>query len=128
MIAEGVRLDVRRLAALDMHGLRGTRLRRHVILAEFALGTVGAAALGVWALTWGDAVGVILGVWLLGLAANYFPLTAQALSLWPSGELKAELADVDLRAELRRYTRAQVWVLVPFWVAVLAVTQRRRAT
>ncbi len=128
MIGEGAQLNVRRLAAVDMHGARGTRWRRRVILAEFALGTIGGVALGVWALTWGGAAGVVLGIWLLGLAANYLPLTAHVLALWPAGKLQAELAGADLRAELRHYTRAQVWVLVPFWVAGLALAQTRHAT
>ncbi|HEY7630739.1 MAG TPA: hypothetical protein VH817_08570 [Thermoleophilaceae bacterium] len=126
MILESARLDVRRLAALDMHGARGSRRRRHVILAEFALGTIGGAALGVWALTWDSAAGVVLGVWLLGLAANYLPLTAHVLSLWPPGALEAELGGTDVRAELRQYTRAQLWVLVPFWIAGLALIQGRQ--
>jgi hypothetical protein len=120
------RMNVRRLAALDMHGARGTPRRRRVILAEFALGTVGGAALGVWALTWGGPVGVVLGIWLLGLAANYVPLTAHVLSLWDPRTLEAELSGLNLRAELRHYTRVQVWVLVPFCVAGLAVAQARQ--
>ena len=98
-----------------------------MILCEFALGTVGSAALGAWALTWGGAIGVILGVWLLGLAANYLPLTVHVLALWRQPALDAELTGVDLHTELRNYTRAQVWVLVPFWVAGLALAQARRA-
>jgi hypothetical protein len=125
--SKGAGMNVRRLAALDMHGARGTRRRRRMILAEFALGTVGSAALGVWALTWGGAAGVVLGIWLLGLAANYLPLTAHVLALWRPGALRAELAGADLRGELRQYTRAQVWVLVPFCVAGLALVQARRA-
>ena len=127
MIREATQLNVRRLAALDMHGVRGTRRRRRVILAEFALGTIGCAGLGVWVLTWGDAAGIVLGIWLLGLAANYLPLTAHALALWQPGVLKAELGGADLGAELRHYTRVQLWVLVPFWVAGKAVAQARRA-
>jgi hypothetical protein len=120
-------MNVRRLAALDMHGTRGSRRRRRVILAEFVLGTVGCAALGGWTLSWGGVGGVVLGIWLLGLAANYLPLTAHVLALWRPGALDAELADAELDAELRRYTRAQVRVLVPFWVAALALAQARRA-
>jgi hypothetical protein len=120
-------LDVRRLAALDMHGARGTRRRRLIILAEFALGTLGGAALGVWALTWGGAVGLVFGIWLLGLGANYLPLTWNVALLWRPGRLHAELAGADLRAELRHYTRAQIWVLAPFWIAGLAVVQWRAA-
>ena len=127
MLPATATLDVRRLAALDMHGVRGTLRRRRVILGEFALGTVGSAALGAWALTRGGAVGVVVGVWLLGLAANYLPLTVHVLALWRRPALDAELAGVDLRAELRDYTRAQVWVLVPFWIAGLALAQSRRA-
>jgi hypothetical protein len=125
-MASNARLSVRRLAALDMHGARGTRRRRRVILFEFAAGTLGSLALGTWALTWGGATGVVLGVWLLGLAANYLPLTAHVIALWRPGALDAELAGADLRAELRHYTRTQVWVLVPFWVAGLALAQARR--
>ena len=127
MIRDALQLNVRRLAALDMHGARGTRRRRLVILAEFALGTIGSVVLGAWALTWGDAGGVVLGIWLLGLAANYLPLATYVLALWPPEVLKAELAAADLGAELRHYTRAQIWVLVPFWVAGVALAQIRRA-
>jgi hypothetical protein len=127
VIREAAQLNVRRLAALDMHGARGTRRRRRIILAEFALGTIGSFVLGVWALTWNEASGVVVGIWLLGLAANYLPLTAHVLALWRPGVLEAELAGADLRAELRRYTRAQIWVLVPFWVAGSALAQARRA-
>ena len=127
MIRDAARLNVRRLAALDMHGARGTRLRRRVILAEFTLGIIGSVLLGVWALTWGGASGVVLGVWLLGLAANYLPLTVHVLALWQPDVLEAELAGIDLGAELRRYTRAQLWALVPFWVAGISLAQARRA-
>ncbi len=126
MIGETAQLNVRRLAALDMHGSRGTRRRRWIILVEFALGTLGGVVLGVWALTWGGAAGVVVGIWLLGLAANYLSLTAHVLALWHPGALEAELAGADLGAELRHYTRAQIWVLVPFWVAGLALVQARR--
>jgi hypothetical protein len=40
-------LDVRRLAALDLHGVAGTRRRRRLIRAEFVLGAVGCTGLGV---------------------------------------------------------------------------------
>jgi hypothetical protein len=110
-----------------MHGVRGTRRRRLIILIEFVSGVVVGAALGVWALTWGGPVGLILGVWLLGLSANYVPLAWNVVRLFRPGRLEAELAGADLLGELRHYTRAQVWVLVPFWIAVLALAQVRRA-
>jgi hypothetical protein len=126
VIAVARRLNVRRLAAVDMHGARGNPRRRRVILAEFALGTICCLVLAVWALTLGGAIGLTLGVWLLGLAVNYLPLTAHVLALWPPGALEAEIAGTDLGAELRHYSRAQIWVLVPFWVAGLAFLQARR--
>jgi hypothetical protein len=122
----GARLDVRRLAALDMHGARGTRRRRLIILAEFALGTLVCAAFGVWALTSGGTLGFVLGVWLLGLGANYLLLTWNVALLWRPGRLHEELVGADLYVELRRYTRAQIWVLAPFWIAALAVVQASR--
>jgi hypothetical protein len=128
MMPAAARVDVRRLAALDMHGTRGSRRRRRLILVEFSLGTVGGAGLGVWALSWSGVDGVVLGVWLLGLATNYLALTAHVLSLWHPRRLAAELAGIDLRAELRHYTKAQIWVLVPFLIAGIAVAQARQAS
>ncbi|GAA3390468.1 hypothetical protein [Cryptosporangium minutisporangium] len=84
------RLDVRRLAAIDMWGSAGVRWRRWVILAEFLLGVVGAGALGVVANSSGGQRAV-LGYWLIGLAANYVPLSAHAVSLIRPGALESEL-------------------------------------
>jgi hypothetical protein len=39
-------MNVRRLAAVDMHGAAGRALRRRIILAEFVLGFVGMVAIG----------------------------------------------------------------------------------
>jgi hypothetical protein len=120
-------MDVRRLAAVDMHGARGTTNRRRVILAEFSLGAVGGAAFGLWALTsWGGAVGVVAGLYLLGLAANYAALALHAITLARAGALDAELRGVDIRAALRDYTAKQFWVFVPGLFAVLAVRRARR--
>ena len=69
---------------------------------------------------------MILAVWLLGLGANYLALTRHAIALRRPAALDAELADVDLHAELRTYTRAQVWVLVPFWIAWLGIARKRQ--
>jgi hypothetical protein len=110
-----------------MHGTRGTRRRRLIILVEFGLGALGCALLGAWVLTWGGAVGLVLGIWLLGLGANYVCLTWHVVSLWPAGKLEVELANADLRAELHHYTRAQIWVLAPYWIAGLALVQAWRA-
>jgi hypothetical protein len=119
-------LDVRRLAAIDMWGSAGVRWRRWVILAEFVLGVVGGGALGGASLSSGNNPGTVVGCWLIGLAANYVPLSVHALTLIRPGALEAEIEGVDVPAELRHYTTAQLWVLVPLLLVVLAVVQWRR--
>jgi hypothetical protein len=66
-----LRLNVRRLAAVDMYGSAGARWRRWVILAEVLIGVVGAAALGVMLLSNRSGVGSALAAgWLFGVSAN----------------------------------------------------------
>jgi hypothetical protein len=67
----------------------------------------------------------LFGVWLAGIGLNYVPLALHALSLSPRGKLENELADADVRRELRRYTRTQFWLAVPLLLLVLAVAQFR---
>jgi hypothetical protein len=119
-------VNVRQLAAVDMHGTRGSVLRRRVILAEFVAGAIGGAAFGVWALaSWDGTLGLLFGLYLLGLGANYLVLAREVIRLWPAGALEAELRGIDIRAALRHYTAAQVWVFVPFLFPALALAQRR---
>jgi len=121
-----VRIDVRRLAAVDMYGSAGARWRRWVILVEFLAGVVGIALIAVLLLRQGGGMGsTVVAAWLLGVAANYVPLALHALSLVRPGALAAELAGVDIGAELRHYTTAQFWVFVPLLLAVLAIRQTR---
>ncbi len=115
-------VDVRRLAAVDMHALRGTDIRRRVILAEFVLGTIAGIGIGIFLLlSAAGAIGSALGAWALGIGVNYVPLAVHALSLRSRARLRRELCGVDLPAELRYYTRAQLWVFVPLsfvWLAL----------
>lgn len=98
-----------------------------MILAECSLGAVGSLALGVFLLSTSTAVAyLVLGVWLLGLGANYVPLTFHAITLSRIDTLERELAGVDLRIELRHYTRVQFLVMVPFLLVVLALAQGAR--
>lgn len=41
-------MNVRRLAAIDMYGTRGTARRRRIILAEFLAGAVALVAFDTW--------------------------------------------------------------------------------
>jgi hypothetical protein len=119
--------DVRRLAAVDMYGASGGRLRRRVILVEFLAGVGLCSALGLFTFFWsGSTAGRLLGAWLIGAGINYVPLALHALSLSRPGALEAALAGVDVPRELRAYTWKQVLVLVPLTVAVLGLVQYLR--
>ncbi|MEU5962527.1 hypothetical protein ABZ777_15070 [Micromonospora parva] len=115
-------MNVRRLAAIDMHGSRGTTRRRRIILAEFLVGVVLMVTWGGWLLVSSDSTGTrAIGLWLVGAGLNYAPLSLYALALMRPGALDAELADVDIDRELRRYTVLQLWVFVPLSLVVLAI-------
>src|ERR1700675_1203627 len=100
-------IDIRKLAAVDMAWL-GTRL----ILAEYALGVVLPGVLGFISLRGGmSGWGEWLGIWLLGIAANYIPLFIYAVLIARGGTAKAE-GEPEI-AHARRYGLQQVMILVP---------------
>ena len=114
-------VNVRRLAAIDMYGTRGTARRRRIILAEFVVGVVAMVGLGLWILIQAsDLGGQALGLWFIGAGLNYAPLAVYALVLSRPGALEAELADVDAARELRHYGVLQAWILVPLALIVFA--------
>lgn len=117
-----MRVNVRRLAALDMYGARGTMRRRRIILAEFILGTAAALALGIWIATSAPSLGGRLaGLWVIGVGLNYVALAAYAWLLYRRpGALDAELAGADTARELRRYSLLQLWVFVPLSLVALS--------
>lgn len=119
-------LDVRLLAALDLHGMRGGRARRAVITAEFVASACIGLGLGLWVAVSADSAGwKVFGLWIAGVGANYVPLAVHALSMLRGDTLWAALRDVDLDAELRRYSVLQFWLVVPLLFAVLAIVQLR---
>ncbi|MEU7918100.1 hypothetical protein [Micromonospora zamorensis] len=125
-------MNVRRLAAVDMYGTRGTARRRRIILAEFLVGVVAMVALGIWLLASSSSLsGRAIGLWFTGAGLNYAPLSLHAIALMRPGALDAELTGVDVDRALRRYTVLQLWVFVPLALVVFAVRDalaRRRAT
>jgi hypothetical protein len=115
-------VNVRRLAAIDMYGARGTARRRRVILAEFTGGAVVMVAAGVWLTAFSAGLGGrVFGIWIVGSGLNYVPLAGYAIALSRPGALDAELAGVDTARELRRYSVLQLWIFVPLSLVVLAV-------
>ena len=122
-------MDVRRLAAVDMWGTRGTTRRRRVILVEFIAGAIAVTAVGAWITAAAPGVGMtVLGVWAICAGLNYVPLSVYAILLSRPDALEAELAGVDVPRELRRYSVLQLWLLVPLSLVVfttLGPTQPR---
>ena len=115
-------MNVRRLAAIDMYGARGTTRRRRIILAEFAAALAVSVALGTWLMAYASGFGGrMLGIWMTGAGLNYAPLAAYAIALSRPGALGAELADVDTGRELRRYSVLQLWIFVPLSLVVRAL-------
>lgn len=120
--------NVRRLAAVDMHGLAGSRRRRTIIYLEFAAGMLGCIGLGVW--SWATAsspVALAVGAWLIGVGANYVPLFLESSSLLRAGSIERELAGVDIRREAYRATRSQFWIFVPFSIVFAWLLARHRS-
>jgi len=118
-------VDVRRLAAVDMWGTAGTRQRRRLIRAEFFAGAIGCTGLGLVVVVTGSGWMAVLGIWLVGAGVNYVPLAIEAQLLSKPGALEQELHGVDLRRELRSSGVRQLWIAVPFGVAVSALVRRR---
>jgi hypothetical protein len=114
-------VDVRRLAAVDMHGLKGTSLRRRIIVAEFVLGVLVMVGVGGYFLFAMSGGWPFFALWLIGAGLNYVPLSAYAISLTKPGALVAELDGVDVPAELRRYGVLQLWIFVPLALVFFAV-------
>jgi hypothetical protein len=75
-------MNVRRLAAIDMYGTRGTTRRRRFILAEFFAGGIAMVAFGGWLLASSAGLGSrALGLWIVGAGINYAPLTVYSVNL-----------------------------------------------
>jgi hypothetical protein len=115
-------VSVRRLAAIDMYGTRGTRRRRRIILAEFVVGVVVMIAFGIWVVVHASGfAGPVVGFGLIGAGLNYAPLAGYAIALSRPGVLDAELSGVNTDRELRRYGVVQFWILAPLSLVILAV-------
>jgi hypothetical protein len=114
-------MSVRRLAAIDMYGTRGKLLRRRLVLVEFVVAVLVCLFLSTLLILEGDSVALtIIGIWIALMGANYIPLAVYAIEFSSGPRLFEELKAVDTRQELRDYSVAQFWVLVPLLFVLLA--------
>ena len=117
-------IKIRKLAAVDMAWL-GTR----VILTEYAIGVILPFILGLLSIRSGffgptpSAWESVLGIWLVGIAANYVPLFIYAVMIAKAGTVKEE-GEPEI-AHAKRYGIQQVIILVPFLVIIVALIQER---
>ena len=117
-------IKIRKLAAVDMAWL-GTR----VILTEYAIGVILPFILGLLSIRSGffgptpSAWEFVLGIWLVGIAANYVPLFIYAVLIAKAGTVKEE-GEPEI-AHAKRYGVQQVIILVPLLVVVVALIQER---
>jgi hypothetical protein len=122
-------MNIARFVALDMHGARGSSVRRRLVLAEMLLAA--AIGLGVAAIILTSrpepTAMLLFGAALGGIGVNYAVLSAHAIRLIRPGALERELRGVDAAAaELRSYAGRQALLAVPFAVAALAVSRAAR--
>ncbi len=109
----------RKLAAIDIFFL-GYRF----VFAEYALGTCGSVALGLFVLARGHSLWQnALGVYLICLGINYAPMLAYAVAIRNKENSQSELGDelTDKRAAMAKYRRLSLLLLVPLLVPVLAL-------
>ena len=117
-------IKIRKLAAVDMAWL-GTR----VILTEYAIGVILPFILGLLSIRSGffgptpSAWESVLGIWLVGIAANYVPLFIYAVLIAKAGTGKEE-GEPEI-AHAKRYGIQQVIILVPWLVIIVALIQER---
>jgi len=116
-------INIRKLAAVDM-AFHGTRF----IVAEFALGVVLPFILGLLSLRSGLHIAftwqVVIGIWLMTIAANYIPLFIYSVLIAKAGSVKEE-GQPEI-ANAKRYGIQQMIILVPFMVVVVAIVQELR--
>jgi hypothetical protein len=118
-------INIRKLAALDLAFL-GTKF----IIAEFALGVLGPATLGLFTLLRShSAGGTLFGLYLVSLGVNYVPLLLHAISIVRDGTAQAEIADdIDDRKQLfAKYRRGSLLLLLPLAVPIVAFAQWHRS-
>ncbi len=91
-----VPFQVRRFVALDLHGHKGSVMRRRLVLTEFAIAAATGTVAGLVAATASAPATVIFGCCLVGIGVNY-----AALVVWELVRRKA-LGDEPVGQERSR--------------------------
>jgi hypothetical protein len=114
--------NLRKLAAIDI-----VFLGRKVVVAEYTCGVLLCAALGIFVLIKdGSLWQLALGMYFISLAINYVPMLTYAVSIATVDAARTMMGDEleDKRKAMAKYRRQSVLLLVPFLVAILAVSSR----
>ena len=99
--------------------------RQRIVLAEFAASVVVGVGVSAFALAHAGVWGFVVGIAALGFAANYGLLLTCAIALLRAPDVLGRLASSPEWPErLRKATRQQLWLFVPF---SLVLTWRLRA-
>ncbi len=107
-----------------MYGTKGTLLRSRLIRMEFVAAVPVSFLLSALLILDGNSVAqTIIGIWIALMGANYVPLGIYAIDFARDSHLREELKHVDTRQELRYYSVAQFWVVVPLLFVVLALRE-----
>ncbi|HXS14846.1 MAG TPA: hypothetical protein VN711_01855 [Candidatus Saccharimonadales bacterium] len=106
-------IDIKKLAAVDMAWF-GSR----IIISEYILGVLLPLGLGILSLYKGQ---IVIGIWLITIAANYVPLFLYAITLKRAGRVEAE-GKPEI-AHAKKYGIQQIIILIPLAVVLLAITQ-----
>jgi hypothetical protein len=114
-----MRIDLRKLAAIDI-ALLGYK----VIVAEYLCGVVLCVAMGGLVLAKRTSVWQLaLGLYLIGIGANYVPMLWFAIAIGSRERARTEISDElgDSRAAMGKYRKASLVLLVPLAALILAV-------
>jgi hypothetical protein len=116
-------IDLRKLAAIDVAFL-GPKF----VLAEYAVGVIFSITLGIFVLLRSQSYWqVVLGIYFLGLGANYIPMLCWAISIKDRQSARSELGSelTDKGRAMAKYRKQSLVLLIPLFSLVLTFTRQR---
>ncbi len=125
MMLGGLVINPRKLAAIDL-ALLGSKF----VIAEFAAAVLFCPALGAWVLVRGHTyLQIALGLYLISLGINYFPMLLYAVTIARHSNAWAEMGvELDNKKEaMAKYRLQSLSLLVPLLVPAVSLMQGRRA-